>query len=190
MSNFQTDRSDVASMNRNNCRGGDDKNCMYYNGGGPGQSHYNYVAVQGAGAPESPLYTCASKAFDYYNDNNMYGDHALGGLGTHTEDYGEANLAGQVKFRDSECSECMYGKRDMCDKCHVDQPDFAGANGDPMPYLRRVTGGATILGFPRHLVLLALAVAGFWGVKTGRVNIKKRSTQMMLVALAAVLFFF
>lgn len=186
---FHTDRPEVAPMNKNNCRGGDAKNCMYYNSAGPGQSHYNYVAVQGAGAPDSPLYRCASKAFDHYNTNSMYGDHALGGMGTYTEDYGEANIAGQVDFRDHECSECLYGQRDMCDKCHLDKPDFMGANGEAVPVLPWI-GGGDIFGLPRHLVLLALAAAGFWAWKTGRLNLRNRTTQLVLVTLAAVLFFF
>lgn len=187
---FITDRPEVAPMNRNNCRGGDTKNCMYYNSAGPGQSHYNYVAVQGAGAPDSPLYKCASKAADYYNENNMYGDHALGGLGTYVEDYGKIDLAGQVDFRDHECSECLYGQRDMCDKCYLDKPDFYGNNGEPvpMPFHLPMLGGG--VGIPRHLVFLALAVAGFWAWRTGRLNLRNRSTQLIIVASIAVLFFF
>lgn len=181
-------------MNRNNCRGGDAKNCMYYNSAGPGQSHYNYVAVQGAGAPDSPLYRCASKAFDYYNENNMYGDHALGGLGTYVEDYGEANLAGQVDFRDEQCSECLYGQRDMCDKCHMDKPDFYGANGEPVPSALpgplSIFGGGDILGIPRHLVFIGLAVVAFLLWRQGKLSLQKRSTQLLLVAAAALLFFF
>jgi len=185
---FTTDRPEVAPMNRNNCREGDTSNCMYYNSAGPGQSHYNYVAVQGAGAPDSPLYKCASKAFDYYNDNHMYGDHALGGLGTYVEDYGESNLAGEVKFRDQECSECTYGQRDMCDKCNVDKPDFYGG-GPAMPRVG-VLGGGAIFGLPRQAVLIALAGVAYWLWKTKRLNLRSRTTQLILVALAAVLFFF
>lgn len=186
---FHTDFPNVAPMNRNNCRGGDTSNCMYYNSAGPGQSHYNYVAVQGAGAPDSPLYKCASKASDYYNENNMYGDHALGGLGTYVEDYGEQNLAGQVEFRDEECSECVYGKRDMCDKCHLDQPDFYGANGMPAT-IPLLSGEENILGLPRNIVLLALAALALWLWSQGRLNLRSRTTQLALVAVAAVLFFF
>lgn len=180
-------------MNRNNCRGGDAKNCMYYNSAGPGQSHYNYVAVQGAGAPDSPLYKCASKAFDYYNENNMYGDHALGGLGTYVEDYGEANLAGQVDFRDHECSECIYGKRDMCDKCHLDQPDFSGANGEPVPPAPLAIAGlldGAVFGVPKRLIVLAVAAYGAYLFSRGQLNLRSRRTQLLLVVLAALLFFF
>lgn len=187
---FNTDSPDVAPMNRNNCRGGDAKNCMYYNSAGPGQSHYNYVAVQGAGAPDSPMYKCASKAFDYYNNNNMYSDHALGGLGTYVEDYGKIDLAGQVDFRDNECSERLYGQRDMCDQCHLDKPDFYGQNGEPIIGAMPMMGGGSFFGLPRHLVLLALAVAGLWAWRTGRLDLRNRTTQIMIVALVAMLFFF
>ena len=180
---FTTDFPEVAPMNRNNCRGGDEDNCMYYNSAGPGQSHYNYVAVQGAGDPDSPVYKCSSKAYDHYNDKNMYGDHALGGLGGHTEDYGEANLAGEVSFRDSECSECIYGKRDMCDKCHTDKPNFHGLNVLPFE-------SPKIFGLPKNVVMIALAAYAVWAWKTGRLNIRNRKTQLVLVALSAFLFFF
>ena len=96
---------------------------MYYNDGD--KSHYNYVAVQGAGDPEDPRYRCTYKSYDYYNDNEMYGDHALGGMGTKNDVYGNfGGDAGKVHFNDRKCSEFPIGQRDMCDECDMDQPDF------------------------------------------------------------------
>lgn len=184
---FHTDKAEVAPMNRNNCRGGDTENCMYYNSAGPGQSHYNYVAVQGAGAMDSNLYKCSSKAYDHYNDNKMYGDHALGGMGTYVEDYGEHNnagLYGRIDFRDDKCSECIYGQRDMCDKCHLDKPDLYGNNGEPTP------PPLPTFGLPKELIVVTAVALLYWAWRTGRVNLRDRTTQIALVAAAAYLFFF
>jgi hypothetical protein len=119
---FNTDHPSVPSCDRNNCRCGSSKNCMYYNDGV--KSHYNYVAVQGTGSIENPQYSCANKAYDYLNDNNMYGDHALGGLGAYGTEDGEQY--GTVDYNDHACSEYGIGQRDMCDTCDLDQPNFYG----------------------------------------------------------------
>lgn len=147
--NFNTDHAGTASCNRNNCRCGNEEACMYYNRSDGRAGHYNYTAVQGAGDPDDPRYGCSSKAYDYYNATEMYGDHALGGLGTYAQAYGEANqegLYGHVKYNDSKCSEHKYGQRDMCDGCGSDHPDFSrGAemsNGD---------GGELPFGIPDYL---------------------------------------
>lgn len=117
---FNTDHPSVPSCDRNNCRCGSSKNCMYYNDGV--KSHYNYVAVQGTGSIENPEYSCTNKAYDYYNANDMYADHALGGLGAYGTEDGE-----QYETVDyNGCSECSIGKRDMCDTCDYDQPNFYG----------------------------------------------------------------
>lgn len=171
---FNTDFPDVAPCNRNNCRCGDNTNCMYYNSAGPGQSHYNYVAVQGAGAPTDPAYRCASKAYDYFNAYHMYGDHARGGLGSYSEVEGKAQQAGTVNFAD----ETQYGKRDMCDKQH----HFAY---HPFKFARRQVRDH------RTFVLVVLAAALLYGFYSGRLNLTERRTQLLLAALAvAILFFF
>ena len=86
-----TDPSEVLPCNRNNCRCGDSENCMYYNS--PGKAHYNYVAVQGTGDAQSPYYSCPSLAYDTFNQEQLYGDHAIGGLGGYndTHPYGQVN---------------------------------------------------------------------------------------------------
>lgn len=127
--NFNTDHPGVLSCNRNNCRCGGDGTgvCMYYNRPDGAKAHYNYFAVQGSGDPNDPKYRCTNKAFDFYNDEGMYGDHALGGLGTYTQAYGEHNqsgLYGTVKYDDKNCSEHPIGQLDMCDECDKDHPDF------------------------------------------------------------------
>lgn len=171
---FQTDFPDVAPCNRNNCRCGDSKNCMYYNSAGPGQSHYNYVAVQGAGAPTDPAYRCASKAFDYFNAAHMYGDHAVGGLGTYAETTGVNMQAGTVKYVD----ESAYGKRDLCD-----QSRYFGRH--PVKYVQQQAKSH------QTLLLVALVAALAYGFKTGRLNLAQRNTQLLLAGLAvAILFFF
>ena len=78
-----TDNPDVLPCNRNNCRCGDSENCMYYNS--PDYSHYNYVAVQGTGDPESPFYKCNYLAYDTFNQEQLYGDHAINGLGGYND---------------------------------------------------------------------------------------------------------
>jgi len=171
---FQTDFPDVAPCNRNNCRCGDSKNCMYYNSAGPGQSHYNYVAVQGAGAPTDPAYRCASKAYDFFNSRQMYGDHAVGGMGTYAELSGANNQAGTVRYAD----ESVYGKRDMCDKAR-----YFGSH--PVKYMKHQAKSHHML------ILVALVVALAYGFKTGRLNLAQRNTQLLLAALVvAALFFF
>ena len=183
---FHTDPADVAPCNRNNCRCGDNQNCMYYNSAGPGQSHYNYVAVQGAGAPESPLYRCNYKAYDYYNDADMYDDHAIGCLGGYNET--NEGLHGQVDFDDANCSECLYGKRDMCDDCHMDKPDFSGALIPQPPIIN--LGDGRIFGIDRNVFVMAAAALIAGGYATGRLNLRDRRVQAFIVALAVAYFFF
>ena len=78
-----TDNPEVLSCNRNNCRCGNDKNCMYYNDSD--SAHYNYTAVQGTGDKQSPYYKCPSMAFDAFNQEEVYGDHAINGLGGYND---------------------------------------------------------------------------------------------------------
>lgn len=74
-----TDAPEVLPCNRNNCRCGNDKNCMYYNN--PDNAHYNYVSVHGTGDKKGPFYKCPSLAYDKLNTDNVYDDHAMNGLG-------------------------------------------------------------------------------------------------------------
>lgn len=120
VSSFLTDIPGTPSCDMNNCRCGSSKNCMYYNDGV--KSHYNYVSVQGQGSVENPEYRCMNKAFDYLNAMDYYDDHARGGLGA----YGDDNLYGEVNYNDSKCSEASIGKRDMCSKCTLTEPNFYG----------------------------------------------------------------
>ena len=73
--NHNTDNADTLPCNRNNCRCGNDENCMYYNGSQNG--HYNYVAVQGTGDKNSPFYKCPSVAYDTFNKDGSYEDQGL-----------------------------------------------------------------------------------------------------------------
>ena len=84
-----TDRPEVLPCNRNNCRCGNDKNCMYYNN--PDAAHYNYTAVHGTGDNQSPHYQCRNAAYDKFNEEGVYGDHAINGLGGYNDmhPYGE-----------------------------------------------------------------------------------------------------
>jgi hypothetical protein len=86
-----TDRPEVLPFNRNNCRGGSDENCMYYNE--PGKAHYNYTAIQGTGDHDSSYYKSNFVAQDTYNDEQLYEDHAIGTLGGYndTHAYGDIN---------------------------------------------------------------------------------------------------
>lgn len=102
---------------------------MYYNDGD--KSHYNYVAVQGSGSVENPEYSRANKAYDYYNNAGYYEDHAIGNLGAYGTEDGE--IHGSVNYNDSKCSEYGIGKRDMTDKCDLDQPDFYGNENGAFP---------------------------------------------------------
>ena len=101
-----TDFADVLPFDRNNCRGGSDKTCMYYNE--PGKAHYNYTAVQGTGDSHSANYKCNHLTFDNYNDENLYADHAINGLGGYetVDAYGDINnakgLYGPVDYPQSE----------------------------------------------------------------------------------------
>jgi len=71
------------------------------------------------------------KAFYCLNDQNYYGDHALGGLGAYgTED---GDLYGTVNYNDSKCSEYGIGQLDMCDSCDLDQPHFYGNEDGAWP---------------------------------------------------------
>jgi hypothetical protein len=70
-----TDNADTLPCNRNNCKCGNDNNCMYYNGSQNG--HYNYVAVQGTGDRDSPHYKCPSAAYDSFNREGVYDDQVL-----------------------------------------------------------------------------------------------------------------
>ena len=174
---FNTDPSYVSPCNRNNCKCGDSTNCMYYNSAGPGQAHYNFAAVQGAGSPDSRAYQCSSKAYDYFNAKTMYADHALGCMGTYAEEQGIHQQDGRVDFR----NELMYGKRDMCDKNFMDEP--GGRYMGPMPVF-------PLFGLEKthHMLLLAAVIFVLW--KMGWVNLGDRRTQMILVAGFLAMFFF
>lgn len=86
-----TDRPEVLPCNRNNCRCGNDENCMYYNNAD--NAHYNYTAVHGTGDSSSPFYRCTTMAQDSLNQEMVYGDHAINGLGGYNNmsPYGEVN---------------------------------------------------------------------------------------------------
>ena len=113
----------------------------------------------------------------------MYGDHALGGLGTYAQAYGEANnegLYGLVNYNDKQCSEHEFGKRDMCDKCGTDSPNYyrdRSGNGDlPFGIPDYIDGDANFglglhaggfgfdIGMQRWL-LLVVVVALLWYMK-------------------------
>jgi hypothetical protein len=56
---------------------------MYYNNAENG--HHNYVSVHGTGDREGPFYKCPSLAYDAYNQEQLYGDHAINGLGGYND---------------------------------------------------------------------------------------------------------
>lgn len=78
-----TDNPEVLPCNRNNCRCGNDSNCMYYNN--PENGHHNYVSVHGTGDRSSEYYKCPNLAYDTYNQDEVYGDHAINGLGGYND---------------------------------------------------------------------------------------------------------
>lgn len=167
-----TDFQDVEPCNRNNCRCGDDTNCMYYNSPGIGHSHYNYTAIQGAGAPTDPNYRCASKAFDTFNAQHMYGDYAIGDMGSASETAGASQLAGTVHFGD----ESAYGQRDMCNHAAGFHP-FANVRRGVRDHRTFIT-----------ITLVAVLLYGFWN---GQLSFSDRRTQLLLAAaLVFILFFF
>lgn len=178
-SNFMTDPSNIPSMNRNNCRGGDSDNCMYYNSAGPGQSHYNYFAVQGEGDPSSKDYSCASKAFDYYNAQNYYGnDQTKNSISGYVEDYGEMNLAGPVSFKG-----CAFGDRNLCKGCDLPQ-----RNEMKMRIMNKIKSFQIS---KKQLIVAVLSVVGFWAWKKKKINFKNRKVQTIIAtAIAGVFLFF
>lgn len=209
---FNTDHAGTLSCNRNNCRCGNEQACMYYNRSDQGASHYNYVAVQGSGDPQDPRYKCAYKAYDFYNDQGMYADHALGGLGTYAQAYGEANqkgLYGDVNYEG--CSEHEFGKRDMCDSCGKDHPDFAGKaselpfglpdyiDGDAQFEVGMHAGGVGFdVNVQRWLLLVVVVALLYWmkgrGMLPGmvtkglNVDVMGYSVMNMLIAVAVLYF--
>jgi len=175
---FQTDFPNVPPCDRNNCRCGDNKNCMYYNSAGPGQAHYNYVAVQGSGDPMDAAYGCASRAYDVFNAGEMYDDYAVGPLGTYAEVSGTNQNAGPVHY--SAEIEKQFGRRDMCDNSKFYGP-FSLPYKYPSPNMYNT-------GYPLiHLTILAFLVYGFY---SGYLRLNKRSTIMLLVALSLAYIYF
>lgn len=181
---FNTDYPDVAPANRNNCRAGDDKNCMYYNSSQEGQSYYNWSAVQGTGAPGEADYRCMNKAFDKFNAAKVYVDGAVGDLGTYAETEGNANDAGTVNYD----NERQYGKRDSCEGKH----DHSPGDGHNHHHIRNsVDLVKHEVSKHRQIALFAAVAVIIFAWKTGRLDLSKRSTQLLLAAAAvAVLFFF
>jgi hypothetical protein len=164
---FNTDRADVAPCDRNNCRCGDSNNCMYYNSAGSGQSFYNWSAVQGAGDPNSPVYTCSRRAMDQYNAEGVYADHAsdaIGGFNASTSFEGPADVIATPR-----CGGCDgYRLRRMFDVLpHVDQPVI-----------------------PRWLVLLAAIAFAYWALSTGRLDNRGLLTAAAVFAVFYLVFFF
>lgn len=176
---FNTDLPETAPCDRNNCRCGDNTNCMYYNSSGPGQAHYNYVAVQGAGDPRSPYYGCMRRSMDQYNAENYYADHA----GAVVPGYG----ARQVVQNDL----------DFSTHRHHPAPVAFCNHGVPMMRCGMCGGGIgmlahrPLLGLPLW-VWVVLAAVWIWAIKTGRlpkVSLSDRATQIILVVLLVWVFF-
>lgn len=187
---WNTDFPNVAPCDRNNCRCGTDQNCMYYNNPGVGHAHYNVTAVQGEGAPTSEDYSCANKAMDYYNEKNMYDDHAgMMPPGLAPEDEGPRPV--------------HYGKhpgcgnRDMCNSTYTPDVEVIPCAGNEDYYVveKMSSMQRQVLGLPVWLWLAVLAVLGIYLVRDKKIklNLNDRKTQMALLgAIFAVwvLFFF
>jgi hypothetical protein len=147
----------------------------------------------------------------------MYGDHALGGLGTYAESYGEANnngLYGLVKYDDKNCSEHSIGQRDMCDGCGADSPNFyrdRSGNDELVGGLPDYLDGDASFGMGLHAngmgfdvsmqrwLLLVVVVALLWYMKgkgqlpsavssTLNKNVFGYSVMNLLIAVAVVYF--
>lgn len=179
---FHTDSPSVPSCDRNNCRCGDNTNCMYYNSAGPGQAHYNYVAVQGAGDPQSPYYGCMRKSMDIFNAERLYGDHAgavVGGYADKQPVQGSLHFSGS-SYHESPVQFCSHGQ-----PMHV------------CPFGCGRWGHHGFLGLPKWLWVLVIVFAIMaFAVKSGvlpKFNIADRRSQMLVAVVLAFLwlsFFF
>lgn len=194
---WNTDFPDVAPCDRNNCRCGNDQNCMYYNNPGLGHAHYNVTAVQGEGSPSSTDYSCANKAMDYYNHHNMYDDHA-GMLppGMAPEEQGPR----PVHYGPHP----GCGNRDMCNSTYT--PDTKvipcpgsnsqnGGGGDIVVIQRRRENflQRNVFGLPAWFWLVVMILLALWLVRVKKVklDIRDRNAQLaLLVAAIAVYFLF
>lgn len=167
---FTTDPSDVASCDRNNCRCGDSQNCMYYNSpGASGKSHYNYVAVQGTGDPSSPYYSCANRAADHFNEEQMYADHA--GMILPGPDGSATQLP--VDF-----GGCAHGERNMCGAC-------AGAFPSDYPW-----GPVGWFTAERVLALAACAAFVWYAVRQKMLDVRDPQALLLIAAMLFGCFFF
>lgn len=175
---FNTDHPGTAPCDRNNCRCGDNTNCMYYNSSGPGQAHYNYVAVQGAGDPRSPYYGCMRSSMDLYNAENYYADHAgmvVPGYAARQPVQNDLDFSTH-KYHPAPVAFCSHGvPAHHCGLC-------AGVAG----VIRR-----PLLGLPLWLWVL-IVIVWMWAIKTGRlpkIDLYDRTTQIVLALFLVWVFF-
>ena len=213
--NFNTDKPDVLPCNRNNCRCGNDENCMYYNN--PDNGHYNYFAVNGAGDKNSPFYQCPSVAYDGFNQEHVYDDQTLavdgGELGAYNDlsPYGGVNDPkgfygpAAVSYMDKpSCSnnpnkgqmspqamdrDADYDKWDRYHKYHQMQLKDNTVQGNMPPAHPQQSFLPPIMvgnmNITPWLVLLAAEGAVFYMQRSGRI-----SNQASIIAAVAVLLLF
>ena len=115
-----TDNPNVLPCDRNNCRCGDNNNCMYYNS--PNNGFYNYNAVQGSGDKMSPYYSCPSVAYDVFNQEDIYADGGLGGTN------GEPQLGAYNDMREYGG---INGPRDTYGSAPISYPDKPTCSNHP-----------------------------------------------------------
>jgi hypothetical protein len=215
--NFNTDNPDVLPCNRNNCRCGNDENCMYYNNAENG--HYNYFAVNGAGDKNSPFYQCPSVQYDVFNQEHVYDDKTLnidnGELGAYNDltPYGNIdNLKGfygpaPISYMDKPtCSnhpnkaqmtpqamdrDADYDKWDRYHKYHQMQlkDNTAQANMPPAPVQHGSFLPPIMVGQMNITPWLALFAAG-GGVWYLQKSGRLSNQAAMIVAIAILLVFF
>lgn len=186
-----TDLPNVLPNDRNNCRGGDEGACMYYNSGNFG--HYNYTAEQGAGDPLSPAYSCQSNAFDAFNEEGVYEDKALGNLGAYNAETPYGDINGAKGFYGSP-EGLSYPAKPTCSG--FKGPSRPPANADYMKwdkyYQKAPQGGIMGMGMGMgmmSLFYLLLAAIILYYLSTRNV-FSRNQIITVIVALAIFYFFF
>lgn len=196
-----TDPEGVLPFNRNNCRGGDEENCMYYNSNDG--AHFNYTAVQGTGDPQSPYASCSNMAMNTFNDKQVYGDAAIGGLGGYenSDPYGEINeqkgFYGQMEASYPAKPTCQgyvntnavaddgqdYQKWDRYHKYHPNHKVLNAHLPDP-------SGNGMLSMLPMNTTTSTLMMLGVLALLYSYRNRIGNVNMTMLIAAVAIFFFF
>lgn len=182
--NHITDLPEVLPFNRNNCRGGNQENCMYYNTADG--AHYNYTAVQGTGDQQSSYYAPNNVAFDIFNAEHSYADHAMGAMGG----YNDQDVHGSIDF-DSYPNKPTIGtlknKRAIADDGRQDYDRW-----DPYHRYHDVNkmhnaGSQRLVEGISNVMLFALIFGGFFYFHQ---DLGKRNTMYALAIMLGICFLF